>query len=228
MARENDNHPGQPAVNYDIILADPPWDHETWSDKGKGRSAERYYDTMEIDAICALPVADLAADNAVLFLWVTWPRIFDAQRVIESWGFSYRTLAWEWLKLNRRWQSILAAFAAPLLALSDIRLLEKLFFMGMGHYTRANPEPCLLAVRGRKPVATRSERNVLIAPVREHSRKPDEQYAKIGRLYPEGRRLELFARQRWPGWDAWGNEVESAELPEFNRGVQLPDSDLYK
>lgn len=186
-------------MNYDIILADPPWNHETWSDKGQGRSAERHYDTMDLDTIRALPVADLAAKNCALFLWAIWPRIFDAQRVIEAWGFTYRTLAWEWLKLNP----------------SGIGLK-----MGMGHYTRANPEPCLLAVRGRMPVAVRNERNVLIAPAREHSRKPDEQYAKIGRLYPEGRRLELFARQRWPGWDAWGNEVEST--------IQLPDSDLYK
>ena len=74
-------------------------------------------------------------------------------------------------------------------------------------------------VKGRMPVATHSERNVLIAPARAHSRKPDEQYAKIERLYPQGRRLELFARQRWPGWDAWGNEVDcSPELCELLNG----------
>jgi N6-adenosine-specific RNA methylase IME4 len=178
-------------VSYEIILADPPWDFEVWNrDTGGGRSPSAHYDTMDLDAICALPVAPtVAAENCALFLWAVWPRIFDARRVIEAWGFSYKTLAWEWLKLNP----------------SGIGLK-----MGMGYYTRANPEPCLLAVRGRMPVAVRNERNVLIAPAREHSRKPDEQYDKIGRLYPYAQgRLELFARQQWPGWDVWGNEVES-------------------
>lgn len=174
-------------MTYGIILADPPWRFETWSEAGGKRSPDVHYETMSLDSICALPVAGLAAENCALFLWAIWPRIFEAQRVIEAWGFTYRTLAWEWLKLNP----------------SGIGLK-----MGLGYYTRANPEPCLLAVRGRMPVAVRNERNVLIAPVREHSRKPDEQYAKIERLYPGTRRLELFARQRWPGWDVWGNQVQ--------------------
>lgn len=176
---------------YQVILADPPWPYETWSDKGKGRSADRHYSTMTLDDICALPVGDFAAKDCALFLWAIWPRIFDAERVIKAWGFRYATLAWEWAKLNP----------------SGVG-----FFMGMGKYTRANCEPCLLAVRGDMPVATRSERGLLITPVQEHSRKPDEQYAKIERLYPAAKypaRLELFARRPWPGWARWGNEVES-------------------
>jgi N6-adenosine-specific RNA methylase IME4 len=178
---------------YSIILADPPWRFETWSRAtGLGRSADQYYPTMTLENICELPVANLIEDNCALFLWCVWPSIFDARKVIEAWGFTYRTLAWEWVKLNPRGEGL---------------------HLGLGFYTRSNVEPCLLAVKGDMPVAIRSEQNLLIAPVRGHSQKPDEQYAKIKRLYPEGKRLELFARQKWPDWDCWGNNVsESIDL----------------
>lgn len=102
-----------------------------------------------------------------------WPQIFDARLVIESWGFEYKTLAWEWVKLNP----------------SGVG-----FHMGMGHYTRSNPEPCLLGIRGSMPVDDRSIRNLIVSPIREHSRKPDEQYGKIDKLYPGANKIELFAR----------------------------------
>ena len=93
-------------------------------------------------------------------------------------------------------------------------MLEKLFFFGMGYYTRTIPEPCLLSTRGSMPVAVHNERNFIIAPIREHSQKPDEQYEKIERLYPNAKKLELFARRRREGWDAFGNECEgSIRLP---------------
>lgn len=173
---------------YDIILADPPWQYKVWSrDAGAGRSAESHYPTMTLDAICALPVRELAAQDACLFLWVVWPSLFDAKKVIEAWGFEYKTLAWTWVKANK----------------SGVG-----FFTGMGYYTRANTEPCLLATRGNigRP-ENRGIRSLIYAPVREHSRKPDEQYQKIERLYPGKRYLELFARRKREGWASWGNEV---------------------
>lgn len=174
---------------YNVILADPPWSFDVWDkDTGQGRSAAAHYSTMSLEEISDLPVAGLANDNCALFLWAVWPRIFDAQTVIEAWGFEYKTLAWEWVKLNP----------------SGVG-----FHMGMGYYTRANPEPCLLAVRGNMPVAVHNERNLIISCVREHSQKPDEQYHKIEALYPNHRYLELFARRKRKGWDVWGNEVES-------------------
>lgn len=176
-------------AKYDVILADPPWQFECWDGpRLQRRTAESHYPTMTLEDICDLPVFKMVNDNAALFLWAVWPRIFDARLVIQAWGFEYKTLAWEWVKLNP----------------SGIG-----FHMGMGHYTRANPEPCLLAVKGSMPVATKGERNLLITPVREHSQKPNEQYAKVDRLYPDTHRLELFARRKWDGWDVWGNEVES-------------------
>jgi hypothetical protein len=126
-----------------------------------------------------------------------------------------KTLGFEWLKLNKKWNDayykIMPDMFAPSFGkLADYRLLEKLFFMGMGYYTRGNPEPCLLATRGSMPVAVHNERNIIISPIREHSRKPDEQYQKIENLYPAGNRLELFARHARPGWDHWGNQAENS------------------
>lgn len=176
-------------MKYDVILADPPWQFHCWDGpRLQRRTAESHYSTMSLEEICELPVTNLAASNCALFLWAVWPRIFDAEDVIRAWGFEYKTLAWEWVKLNPSGLG---------------------FHMGMGHYTRANPEPCLLAVRGSMPVAVHNERNLLISCVREHSRKPDEQYDKIEALYPDMRYLELFARRHRPGWHVWGNEVES-------------------
>lgn len=186
------NGTGQTA-KYDVILADVPWPFETYSDKGKGRSAENHYPTMTIEDICALPVAGLAADNCALFFWAVWPRIFDAQKVIEAWGFSFRALAWEWVKLNQSGKGLK---------------------MGLGYYTRSNVEPLLLAVKGSMPVSDKGILNVLMSPIRQHSRKPDEQYERIEALYPNRRYLELFARRTRPGWAVWGNEVKSDVILE--------------
>lgn len=191
-------------MTFSVILADPPWSYRVWSKAtGHGRSAESHYPTLSLRDICRLPVGDLASKDCVLLLWAVWPSIFDARLVIKSWGFRYATLGWEWIKLNRSGQG---------------------WHVGMGYYTRANPEPCLLAVKGRMPVAVRDERNLivtyedeiaglpLVAPLRQHSQKPDDQYFKAERLYPCERwpdRVELFARKKRPGWQAWGNEVPS-------------------
>ena len=121
-----------------------------------------------------MPVADVVADNCALFLWAVWPRIFDAQEILKAWKFEYKTLAFEWIKITKN---------------------EKLHF-GMGYYFRANPEPCLLAVKGRMPVEVRNERNTLFAQYQGHSCKPMEAYQKIENVYPRElypNRLEMFA-----------------------------------
>ena len=174
---------------FDVILADPPWSFRVWNrDTGSGRSAESHYPTMGIDEICSLPISSIAADNCALFLWAVWPSIFDVQTVIEAWGFEYKTKAWTWVKAKR------GGFG---------------FHFGMGYYTRANDEPCLLAVKGNMPVAVHDIQALIYAPVREHSRKPDDQYRKIEALYPNMRYCELFARRKREGWARWGNEIES-------------------
>lgn len=185
-----DESGGEVQELFDVILADPPWRFEYWV-PGQGigtRAAEAHYPTMTEDEIAALPVGGLAAKNCVLFLWCVWPRIFHVQKVIEAWGFEYKTKAFTWVKAKE------AGFG---------------HFMGMGFYTRANDEPCLLAVKGRMPVAAHDVLSIIYAPVHEHSQKPVEQYDKIERLYPGRRYLELFARKPRAGWSSWGNEVAS-------------------
>lgn len=183
---------------YDVILADPPWDFKVWDkDTGSGRSPSAHYNTMSLEDICALPVGDLANKNCALFLWSVFPRLFDAEKVMNAWGFKYKTLGFIWVKTTKS---------------------QMKFHTGMGYYSRANSEPCLLAVRGKMPVQAHDVLSLIVSPVRRHSQKPDEQYQKIERLYPQGNRLEMFARQSRCGWDAFGNEVkDSIILPMESR-----------
>lgn len=176
---------------YSVIHIDPPWDFKTWSDKGQGKSASRHYPTMSIEEICALPVGDYAKDDCALFMWITWPGIFEAPKVFEAWGFKYSGLAWEWLKFNDK--------------------TEK-FSFGGGYGTRKNLEPCLLARRGKPKTLSRSRRDLIISPRREHSRKPDVSYERSEAMF-SGPYVEMFARQRWPGWDiAMSNEPDKFEV----------------
>ena len=173
-----------------IYYADPPWPFEVYSAKGKQRSAERHYDTMSLDKIKALPIADLAADDCALFLWVVNPQLHGALDVIRSWGFQYKTVAFTWVKQNRGGDGL---------------------FMGLGYWTRANAESCLLATRGSPSRLAKDVRQIVMAPVAEHSRKPDEVRTRIERLVP-GPYLELFARRPIAGWTSWGNEIATADL----------------
>ena len=176
---------------YGLILSDPPWSYATWSDKGKGRSASAWYDTMSLDDICAIPVAEQVADNSVLLMWAIDSMLPHALRVIDSWGFTYKTVGFYWVKTTKQGK----------------------YFMGMGHWTRTNPEMCLLATRGKPHRKSAAVRKLIVASRREHSRKPDEAYERIEQLV-DGPYLEMFARQRHPGWDAWGNEVDTGPLNE--------------
>ena len=173
-------------MKYDVFLADPPWTFSVWNADKSDRHVSHKYDLMSVDDICNLELP--AAENCALFLWTTWPNLLDAIKVMDAWEFKYRTEAWTWVKAKR------SGFG---------------HHFGMGYYTRANTEPCLLAVRGQLPVTAHDVLGLIYSPVREHSRKPDEQYGKIERLYPNMRYLELFARYKREGWDAWGNEIES-------------------
>ncbi|MDW8342317.1 MAG: MT-A70 family methyltransferase [Geminicoccaceae bacterium] len=179
------------AGRYRVLYADPPWTFATWSVKGKGRSAEAHYDCMSLEELKKLPVAEWAADDAVLLLWTTDPLLEKAFELIRAWGFTYKTVGFYWVKQNRS---------------------GKGFFTGLGFWTRANPEQCLLATRGRPKRKATDVPKLVVAPRREHSRKPDAIYELIERL-AEGPYLELFARSTRPGWDAWG-----AEVGLFDRG----------
>lgn len=172
---------------YKVILADPPWAFRAWSNKGMGRSAEQHYPTMGLEDIKALPVADLAAEDCVLFLWATFPMLKEALEVIDTWGFTYKTVAFTWVKENRKSPGL---------------------FWGLGYWTRANAEVCLLATRGSPKRQSAAVHQVILSPVERHSKKPDEVQERIVTLMGDVSRVELFARQETPGWDVWGNEVE--------------------
>lgn len=173
---------------YNIIYADPPWKYKVYSKKGKGRSAENHYPTMSIDEICALPVSNLADKDCTLFLWVTFPTLREAFAVIDAWGFTYKTVAFVWIKQNKKTPSL---------------------FWGLGFWTRANAEICLLATKGKPKRQAANVHQVIVSPVEQHSKKPDEAKEKIISLIGDLPRIELFARQTTPGWDVWGNEVKS-------------------
>jgi N6-adenosine-specific RNA methylase IME4 len=191
---------------FPVIYADPPWQFRVWSkDTGQGRSAEAHYPTMTIDDICALPVVDLTAPDAALFMWATWPTLPDALRLGTAWGFEYKTLAFDFLKLTRAGRG---------------------WHVGMGYYTRANTEPCLLFTKGKPKRRSRKVRQLIvdgaetqptlfelpiIAPLGDHSAKPYEAYRRIERLF-EGPYLELFARTRWPGWVSVGNDLDGVDI----------------
>lgn len=172
---------------YGCVLADPPWRFRTWSQTNQAKSASRHYSLMEMDEMEEIPVSSVCADDAVLLIWVVNPMLPQALRLVDAWGFKLKTVAFTWAKRSPR---------------------DTSWHTGLGYWTRQNTEQCLLATRGkpkRKATAT-SVPQLLVSPRREHSRKPDEQYERIERLV-DGPYLELFARQAWPGWDAWGNQV---------------------
>lgn len=177
----------RPAGGFDLIMADPPWSYEMRSEKGYEKSPDAHYDTMSIEAIKALPVEALAGPNCLLWLWAVGPMLPQALEVIRAWGFTFKT-GGHWAKVGDSGKQ----------------------HFGTGYILRNAGEPWLIATRGA-PKTTRSVRSVIIAPVREHSRKPEKAFAEAEKLMPEARRLELFSRQQRPGWSVWGNEVDKFE-----------------
>lgn len=180
-------------MKYGAILADPPWTFKTYSKKGKGRSAEQHYGCMSLRDLWELEIP--AADNCVLFMWTTDPMLRHALELMEAWNFTYKTIAFTWAK-ERTGMDVIGYASQP-----------KTWFTGMGYWTRANPEMCLLGTRGKPKRIHKDVRQLIVAPRREHSRKPDEIYERIERLVP-GPYLEMFARQQRNGWDSWGDETE--------------------
>lgn len=193
----------RPAGGFDLIMADPPWTFDNWSAAGEEKNAKAHYDCEPLDWIARLPVAALAADDCLLWLWATNPLLREAFDVVEAWGFTRKT-AGTWIK----------------------RTVTGKVAFGTGYIVRASNEPFILATRGA-PKVTRSTRSAVVScdlpddftgdwpigtitiegPVRTHSQKPDEAFAAAEALMPDARRIEVFSRTTRPGWSAWGNEV---------------------
>lgn len=175
------------AGQYGCILADPPWLFKTWSGKTctSHRTANDHYKTAQSNQLMALPVRDIAGNDCAMFMWSVDSHVDQAIGLAEGWGFAFKTIAFVWAKTNA----------------------NGTFPIGMGYWSRKQTETCLLFTRGKPRRMDKGVRQLIVAPRREHSRKPDEQYERIERLVA-GPYLELFARQTRPGWDAWGNETE--------------------
>jgi N6-adenosine-specific RNA methylase IME4 len=165
-----------PRGRYRVIYADPPW---SYSNELPASVPADHYPTLTTVEIAALPVRDLALDDAVLFLWATWPVLPEALAVVEAWGFAYKTLfVWDKVLHN------------------------------VGHYSSVRSEPLVLATRGScQPDVRRLLDNVHTEERTVHSRKPEWFRELIHTIYPVGPRIELFARTRVAGWAAHGYEV---------------------
>lgn len=183
-------------MKYDVILADPPWRYNNRANhKTRFRGgASGHYSLMTMDEIKALPVESMVADNAALFLWVTFPYLKEQLEVFKAWGFEYKTVGFTWVKLNRQ---------------------NRQPFFGVGYYTKSNAELCLFGTRGKMKPATNGISSVIVAPRGPHSQKPQEARLRIEQLYPNARRLEMFARIRTglfteEGWSYYGNEADGS------------------
>jgi len=174
-----------PDKKYQIIYADPPWSYRDKASAGN-RGASFKYDVQDHKWICNLPVENISDDNCVLFLWITMPQLPNVFEVIHEWGFVYKTCAFTWVKRNK---------------------LQPSWFMGMGNWTRANSELCLLATKGKPKRVSAAVHSVVDTPIEKHSKKPDVVKDRIVQLCGDLPRIELFARQKTQGWDVWGNEV---------------------
>lgn len=171
---------------YNIIYADPPWKYNEQKTKAS-RTVNLQYDTMKTESMYNFPIKQISNNNSVCFMWATYPKLKEALELLEKWGFNYKTVAFTWVKKNKKNDNI---------------------FMGMGYYTRSNAEICLLGIKG-KPLKRISHnvRQILLSKIEEHSKKPDEVRERIVELFGDLPRIELFARQQVEGWDCWGNEV---------------------
>ena len=174
--------------SYGLIYADPNWLFRTYSEKGEGKSPQAHYPCDSLEDIARLPVAKLAAPDCALVMWATAPMLLDALAVMECWGFDFKT-AGAWAKRSRA---------------------DKAWQFGGGHILRSAAEFFLIGTRGKPETRSNSVRNLIVAPVREHSRKPEEGWQMCEQLYA-GPYVELFARTRRRGWDSWGNETDKFE-----------------
>lgn len=183
---------------YKVIYADPPWQYRVYSKKGQGRSAENHYHTMNIDDIRSLPVADIADDDCVLFLWITFPCLKEGISVMESWGFTYKTCGFNWVKRNKK---------------------KDTYFMGLGFWTRSNSEVCLIGTKGHPKRVSKAVSQICYARVMAHSKKPDEIRKRIVELCGDVPRIELFARKTADGWDCLGDEIDGKDIRDALKGV---------
>ena len=183
-----------PDKKYKIIYADPAWTYEDKALSGN-RGAGCKYDLMGIEEICNLPVKNISDNDCILFIWGTWTHIKEIQQVIEAWGFEYKTVGFVWIKKFATGKN----------------------FIGMGGWTRANTEYCLIATKGKPKRINAGISQIIESIPDNHSSKPDMVRKRIIELCGDLPRIELFARTKVYGWDVWGNDekLDNTPLDEF-------------
>jgi len=189
---------------YNVIYADPPWKFKYFSKSvtegnpdsipfDDSRAPQAHYGCMSIDDIYKLPVQEISADDCICFMWVTYPLLKEGIKTMEEWGFTYKTCAFSWIKTNKKAGTL---------------------FWGLGYWTRANNEICLLGTKGKPKRVSKGVHQVVMEPIDKHSKKPNVVKDRIVELCGDVPRIELFARQKTKGWDVWGNEVPDEETAE--------------
>lgn len=204
-----------PDRKYQVILADPPWSYRDKANSGQ-RGASHKYPCMTLSDLMQLPINQIADKDCLLFMWHVPPMPMEALKLVEAWGFNLRTMkGFTWIKLNKHFSQVVkkhfSVDPSDLKVMTDddiAGLLLKITKMGMGNMTRSNSEDCLIAYRGNglKRINA-SVKNTIFTPYTRHSEKPDEARQNIVDLVGDVPRIELFARNHAPGWDAWGNEL---------------------
>lgn len=197
--------PDLPTKHYGLIYADPPWRFRTWTETNQTKSPSRHYDLMTLDEIKAMPVADLAAPDCALVMWACAPTLDQAFAVMSAWGFKFKT-AGSWAKQSKT---------------------GKKWAFGTGYLLRSASEFYLIGTIGNPKTAVKDVRNLIVAPVREHSRKPDQMRHDLERMFPDVPRVELFARAPADGWDVWGNQTDRFDAPESAPVIDRPAADLF-
>lgn len=193
---------------YNIIYSDPAWSFQTYSPKGKEKkSAENHYECMNIQDIYDLPIARIADDNCILFQWVTSPMLKQGIQSMEEWGFEYKTIGFNWFKKNK---------------------IADSWFWGMGYWTRQNTELCLIGTKGKpirvskgvhQPFDTENpfifyDTEEIATRIEKHSAKPSIVRERIVDLMGDIPRVELFAREKYEGWDAMGYDIDGKGIRE--------------
>ena len=209
-----------PIGPFSVIYADPPWPFRSWSDKGRNRCpdalvrqkglAERHYQVMWIEDLRELPVESIALPDSALFMWVVSSHLDQALDLGKRWGFTYKAIVFNWVKLYPKSGDLC---------------------FGLGKWTRLGSEQCLLFTRGAPKRQSASVPQVIIAPRGAHSVKPVEAYERIEALMGDVSRVELFARNRREGWDAWGDQLDQAvpapHAPRHADGGDVAQRELF-
>lgn len=211
------------STTRDIIVADMPWHHETWSDKGQGRTASSHYDVMKpADMLELKPLMQHAfPGDSLLFMWTTGPQMEFTLKLMKHWGWEFKTVAFTWIKFNASFNRTIRDGIATgnMLPLADqdiVDIVQKATFTGMGHWSRANAEYILVGKRGKAPLARvrKNIHSVIYAPRGAHSEKPDEANKRIELMVkrPQDECFELFARRQYKDWQCTGLELDGAPI----------------